>query len=424
MSALRRSWPLSVRVAVGVLLGAVLGACAGKQPLIGSFGTDQLGQLGLLVIRLLKALAIPLILFAIMDAFLHSPISARRGGRLVGICLVNVSVAFAIGLALMNWLHPGEAWQGKLESMAAQLAPAASADKTKTAEISLDPIRAISGYIPSNLLQPILDNNVISVVLVALLLGAALGYCKRRSGESDIPDMRPLENTVTAAYALLTLVLSWVVEAIPWAVFGLVAQVVGKAGLRVFVDLAGFFGVITLGLLLHGLIYYPLLAWWRGGKSPACYLGQGMDAVLTGLSTNSSLATVPVTLRCLRKMGVSESSARLAVCAGTNLNNDGVTLYEAMAALFLAQALGHDLGIGEQLVIVLSALMAGIGVAGIPEAGLIVLPLVLSAAGLPEAIVAAAIPLIAPVDWLIARIRSAVNVLSDMVVAIVLDAED
>jgi Na+/H+-dicarboxylate symporter len=120
-------------------------------------------------------------------------------------------------------------------------------------------------------------------------------------------------------------------------------------------------------------------------------------------------------------MGVSPQSARLAACVGTNLNNDGVTLYEAMAALFLAQALGYELSMGHQLLIVAASIMAGVGVAGIPEAGLIVLPLVLSAAGLPNQVIAAAIPLIMSVDWILARVRSGVNVMSDMLVAILLD---
>jgi len=121
-------------------------------------------------------------------------------------------------------------------------------------------------------------------------------------------------------------------------------------------------------------------------------------------------------------MKVSPESARLAACVGTNLNNDGITLYEAMAALFLAQALGYDLSMGHQLLIVIASIMAGVGVAGIPEAGLVVLPLVLSAAGLPNNIIAAAIPLIMTVDWILARVRSGVNVMSDMLVAILLDA--
>jgi len=121
-------------------------------------------------------------------------------------------------------------------------------------------------------------------------------------------------------------------------------------------------------------------------------------------------------------MHVSPQSARLAACVGTNLNNDGITLYEAMAALFLAQALGFELPMASQVLIVVASIIAGAGVAGIPEAGLIVLPLVLSAADLPDHVIVAAIPLILTVDWIIARARSGVNVMSDMLVAILLDA--
>jgi Na+/H+-dicarboxylate symporter len=178
---------------------------------------------------------------------------------------------------------------------------------------------------------------------------------------------------------------------------------------------------MLLGLVIHALLYYPLVAWVIGKKSPRVYIGQGADAIMTGLSCNSSLATVPLTLRCLERMGVSAQSARLAACVGTNLNNDGITLYEAMAALFLAHALGYDLPIAKQIVIVVASIIAGAGVAGIPEAGMIVLPLVLAAAGLPDQVILAAIPLIMTVDWIIARARSGVNVMSDMLVAILLD---
>nr|MBA3580695.1 cation:dicarboxylase symporter family transporter [Gemmatimonadaceae bacterium] len=223
-------------------------------------------------------------------------------------------------------------------------------------------------------------------------------------------------------YQTLVQMLYWVVQAVPFAVFGVVAQVVGRSGLAVFQALVGFLFIILLGLAIHSLLYYPLVAWLVGRKSPRVYVGGGADAILTGLSTNSSLATVPVTLRCLtEKMEVSDESARLAACVGTNLNNDGITLYEAMAALFLAQAYGFDLTISQQVVVVLASLMAGIGVAGIPEAGLIVLPLVLGAAGLPDELILVAIPLILPVDWIIARARSGVNVMSDLLVAILLD---
>jgi Na+/H+-dicarboxylate symporter len=220
---------------------------------------------------------------------------------------------------------------------------------------------------------------------------------------------------------MLVQMLDWVVQAVPFAVFGVVAQEVGSKGLSIFSVLAVFLGTCLLGLAIHSLLYYPFIAWFWGRMPPKKYLGIGGEAIITGLSTNSSLATVPVTLKCLDRMGVSVGSSRLAACVGTNLNNDGITLYEAMAALFLAQAIGMQLGLGQQIVIVIASIMAGAGVAGIPEAGLIVLPLVLGAAGLPEAAIATAIPLIVPVDWIIARARSGVNVMSDMLVAILLD---
>jgi Na+/H+-dicarboxylate symporter len=420
MASPRRRWPLSLRVLAAVALGTLLGIYGGTEPYLFRLDNGDLGQLGMLVIRLLKALAVPLILFAILDAFMRTPITAKAGGRLVAICLVNVSVAFAIGLTLMNLLQPGLAWRGRLEQLAAKVGPAEP--PKSAAGASLDPLANLGGYIPQSLLEPLVSNNVISVVLIALLFGAALGWLKERQGETGIADIRPLQSLIAAVYQVLVKVLGWVVEIVPFAVFGLVAQVVGKAGVGIFAELAGFLGIVCLGLGLHGFAYYPLAAWLAGGKPPKVYLRCGADAVLTGFSANSSLAAIPVTLRCLKNMEVSDGSARLAVCAGTNLNNDGVTLYEAMTALFLAQAIGYDLGAGQQAVVVFSALMAGAGIAGIPEAGLIVLPLVLSAAGLPEMVVASAIPLIAPVDWIIARVRSGVNVLSDMLVAILLEA--
>lgn len=412
-----------MRVLAGLVVGVLLGVQGGTEPYVYQLDNGDLGQVGMLIIRLLKALAIPLIFFSILDAFVKAPISARSGGRLVMICLFNVSVAFIIGLTLMNVLKPGLAWRGHINPLLGTLADTGTIP-SGPAPVALDPLQNIGGYIPSSLLEPMLHNNVISVVLIALLFGAALGSLKQSQSEPAPFDIQALEAVISAIYQLLLKVLSWVVHAVPLAVLCLVAQAVGRAGLGIFSELASYAGIIAVGLCLHGLIYYPLAAWIGGGQSPRAYLGQGIDAVLTGLSTNSSLATVPVTLQCLKRMGISDRSARLAACAGTNLNNDGVTLYEAMTALFLAQAIGFDLDAGQQIVLVLASLMAGAGIAGIPEAGLIVLPLVLSAAGLPETVVAAAIPLIAPIDWVIARLRSAVNVLSDMLVAILLEAWD
>ena len=417
--------PLYARVLIGVALGLAFGIIFKTGPIVAGLRNEDLGQLGMLVIRLLKALAVPLILFAILDAFLRVEVSARRGAWLVLICMLNVSVAFAIGLFLINTLRPGEQWRGRLEEIAGmverEIPGTTAAAKTETPQATLDPLKNVAGYVPESLVEPFLRNNVITVVLLGLLGGAALRRVRTRR-EAEGAGFQAVEQFVEAVYQTLMQMLGWVVQTIPFAVFGVVAHVVGRSGVGVFQALGSFLGIILLGLAIHGLIYYPLMAWLVGGKSPRVYIGGGADAILTGLSCNSSLATVPVTLRCLtEKMGISQESARLSACVGTNLNNDGITLYEAMAALFLAQAYGFDLTVSQQAVVVLASLMAGIGVAGIPEAGLIVLPLVLSAAGLPEELIVVAIPLILPVDWIIARVRSGVNVMSDMLVAILLD---
>lgn len=411
--------PLYVRILIGVAAGTVLGLVFGDRPIVLGLRNQHLGELGLLVIRLLKALAVPLIFFAIVDAFVRTRISARMGGKMILICLVNVSVAFTIGLTIMNTWRPGGAWRDRFQ----ELAGGATAEGTPAAPTAtLDPLKNVDAYVPVSLLDPFTKNSVIGVVLLSLFVGAALRRVRRRQQETGATTVEPVERFVAAGYEILVVMLFWVVQTIPFAVFGVVAQMVGRAGLAAFSALWVFLAVILLGLALHSLVYYPLVAWLVGGKPPQVYLGRGADAILMGLSTNSSLATVPVTLRCLtEKMGVSQESARLSALVGTNLNNDGITLYDAMAALFIAQACGYDLGLGQQAVIVLASLMAGVGIAGIPEAGLIVLPLVLGSVGLPEAVVAAAIPLVLPVDWIIGRARSMVNVMSDMLVAILLD---
>lgn len=422
ISSPRRRLPLYLQVLIGVFLGALVGVLFKEAPILAGITTKDLGMLGMLVIRLLKTLAAPLILFAILDAFVKTHITGNDGFRLVAICFANLMVAFAIGLTLMNSLQPGRAWQDHLETLKLVVTDEAQPRKVGD-DVTLNPIQNLAGYVPESLIEPFLSNNIATIVLCGLLGGAALRRVRSLQNAAGRDSIGSVEKFVEATLEVLITMLEWVVKTVPFAVFGLVAQVVGATGIHIFQILGVFLATILLGLGIHALIYYPLVAYLFGGKSPRVYLGGGADAIVTGLSCNSSLATVPVTLRCLKeKMGVSEKSSRLAACVGTNLNNDGITLYEAMTALFLAQALGWDLSLGAQVGILLASVMASIGVAGIPEAGLIVLPLVLTSAGLPEALVATVIPLIMPVEWLIARCRSGVNVMSDMLVAICLDA--
>ena len=248
--------------------------------------------------------------------------------------------------------------------------------------------------------------------MLSLAFGLALRKLKNM-GE----DVASVEKAVATLRRAMEVLLSWIIQAVPLAVFGVVASSIGKYGLDPLKGLAAYVGVGLLGLILHPLIVYqswlvayvrmPLSRFWREAREPVVYAA----------GANSSLATLPVTLKALDGLGVSKSSSTLGACVGTNLNNDGIILYEAMAVLFVAQAHGLHLTMGQQLSAAFSCLVAAMGIAGIPEAGFISLSLVLATVGLPVEL----LPLLLTVDWILARARSVVNVLGDMMISILID---
>lgn len=416
--------PFYLQVIVAVLFGCAAGVYFGKDS-AHYWANDSLGEVGLAVIRLLKILAVPLIFVAIVDTILKTEITGKNAIRVITICFVNVTVAMVIGLAIMNAFEPGKHWRGRMATEAAQPIkhatnqPSVEPAKPELGKNKISPVQIISGLVPDSLIDPFIKNNTIGVIIIALLFGFAFKHQRRVGSSERVAQIEAIAET--CLNATLT-VIGYVVKIIPYAVFCLVGAAVGKSGLGVFSVLWIFLVTILAGFFLHALCYYPLVAWLVGKKSPKLYLGKGADAIITGFSVNSSLATMPLTLKTLTgRMAVSDTSARMSVCFATNLNNDGITLYEAMAALFVSQALGFDLSLSQQVFIVLVSIFVSMGIAGIPEAGLIILPLVLSASGLSDQSIAIAIALIVPIDWFIARLRSAVNVMSDMVVAIMLD---
>lgn len=262
---LMRRIPLYARILAGVALGALLGVVFGERPIVFHLTNRHLGELGLLVVRLLKALAVPLIFFAIVDAFVRTHLSARRGLRMVAICLLNVSVAMLIGLTIMNTWRPGESWRGKFTELLGQV-PAEGMPERASA--TLDPLKNADSYVPVSLVDPFAKNSVVSVVLLSLFVGAAVRRARQGTGEDDSA-VAAVERFVAGGYEVLVVMLGWIVQAIPFAVFGVVAQVVGRAGLHAFAALGVFLGAILLGLAVHALVYYPLMAWLVGRKPPA-----------------------------------------------------------------------------------------------------------------------------------------------------------
>lgn len=418
--------PLWVQIVIALALGIAVGGFFRTEPIVGTFGVDDLGRLGMLPIRALKMLAVPLVALVILDALLRFNIEGRQGFRLLGICLMNVSVALVIGLVLVNVLQPGrfltDLFAHTLVVETSELSPAARQVVEKAPV--LDPMAAFESMIPKSIAGPFANNEILGAALLAILFGAALRRVRTNGDAKTASTVDSIGDYVRTLSEALQQALFWVILTIPFAAFALVASAVGKAGILALAGLWAFLAVILLGMILHALLYYPFIVWVRGGIAPQRFLRGAWDPLITGLATNSSLATLPVTLRALTgRIGISHEAARLGAGVGTNFNNDGITLYEAMAVLIIAQACGYDLGLAAQTAVVGASLMAGAGIAGIPEAGLVMLPTVLAASGLPEAAVAAAVPLVVPVDWILARCRTAVNVLADMTVSILLDRE-
>ncbi len=427
-------WPFYVRILLGVAIGAALGVAFGSREILPGWSNADFGAIAGFYIQLLTALATPLIFFAIVEAFVRTPITGRQGAKMLLICAVNVAVAFVIALTILNVWQPGRRWEGRLAAAGVTASddqrPADTAAKTSTKPaapdqqatgVSLSFLDILRSHVPRSVAQPFAENMILTVAVLAILVGAALRTLKRTADGTLQASLLTFERFIVACYQVILKLLAWLIALAPFAICLAIAGVVGAAGLSTFGLVGIFFLTASVALGLHALVYYPLTAWLVGGKHPRAFFREGAGAILTGFSLNSSLATAPLTLGALGRLGVSDSSARLSACVGTNFNNDGITLYEAMTALFIAQAAGMDLSLGQQATILLAALAGSMGIAGIPNAGLIILTLVLKAARLPDAAVQLALPIVYSIDFLVARLRSAVNVMGDMQVAILLD---
>lgn len=206
---------------------------------------------------------------------------------------------------------------------------------------------------------------------------------------------------------------------IPIAVFGIVASTVASKGFEPFKALGALIVAVLLALFLQGCYYLARVTFGSWVK-PQNFLSGASDPLITAFSTASSTATMPITFQALQeKIGLRETSASLGALVGSNFNNDGTALYEAMAALFISQVIGTNLSLTQQIIVVLTSIIASVGAAGIPEAGLVTMTLVFSSVGLPTEYIA----LLVTVDWFLDRCRTAINVMGDMTVSALLDGK-
>ena len=407
--------PLYLRILAGCFVGAILGLLiAGLAQLLTS-DTQSSSLLaaklvlpfeipGKLVLRLLGALATPLVFMAIVQALMHAELPKGSALRLISLLVLNTLVAICIGLLVANVLRPGK-WT-KIELPAAK-------ETDEKAPGSPDPLAQFLENVPKSLLGPFADEGkVLSVIVLAVAFGIALRRLKHHK-------VATVADVVEVSFQSLLTLLHWIIEIIPLAVLGIVAAIVATKGIRDFLALGGFVLAVLVALSLQ-TVYYLVRIHFGSWCKPLDVLRGMRDALVMAFSTGSSTATMPVTYACLReKVGLRERSASLGALVGANFNNDGTALYEAMSALFIAQMLGMDLTLTQQGMIVLTSVIASVGAAGIPEAGIVTMTLVLTAVKLPTTY----IPILLTVDWFLDRCRTTVNVLGDVNVSCLLDGK-
>ena len=386
--------PLYLRIVGGVVLGVLVGVLLGERAAVFELPCK-------LVLRMLGALAPPLILLAIMHALMHANIPGSVAFRLVRLLLLNTLVAIGIGLLVANVVQPGR-W--------IKLEPAPKPDSHAT---TVDPLSLFFESFPKSILGPFGDGGqVIGVIVVAIAFGIALRKVKHHP-------VKNVADVVELGLNTFIVVLHWIIEVVPLAVFGVVASIIGVKGFSDFVALGAFVLAVLLALALQATYYLVRIrlgSWVR----PRDLLRNTRDALVMAFSTGSSTATMPVTYACLKdRVGLREQSASMGALVGANFNNDGTALYEAMSALFVAQMLGMDLSLAQQAMVVLTSVIASVGAAGIPEAGLVTMTLVFKAVHLPTDYIL----VLLTVDWFLDRCRTAINVMGDMNVSCLLDGK-
>lgn len=389
---------------VAVIVGVVLGA---GNPIWDKEVIDHLALPSTLILKALRTLATPLIFLAILHTFMTAEIPSKSGRKLSVLLVTNTVVAIAIGLLVANVLKPGTG--GSLSA----------ATSSKTAIKQLDPWGLLSDLIPDSVIKPLVDNNVISLIFVALSFGIVLRAIKTEQVNNNWREYLAVEQVISLLFDAVIRILHWVIALVPLAVFGIVAKTIALQGFAPFRSLGAFVIAVIVGLLLQAA-YYLTRVKLGSWVPPIKFLQGGSDALITAFSTASSTATMPITFQSLiEKVGLRESSASLGALVGSNFNNDGTALYEAMSALFISQVLGQNLSFVQQLMVMLTSIVASVGAAGIPEAGLVTMTLVFSSVGLPTEYIA----ILITVDWFLDRCRTAINVMGDMTVSALVDGK-
>ncbi|MBT4901000.1 MAG: dicarboxylate/amino acid:cation symporter [Verrucomicrobia bacterium] len=417
------------QIILGMILGLVYGIAAAQFQWTG-FATNWVVPFGNIFMNLLKLIAVPLVLTSLVAGV--ASLSdfkklSRMGSKTIGLYIATTAVAVTIGLLVVNVLQPGaklpDATKAKLEAQfQANAADKAKGDSTEAAR-QRGPLQPLVDMVPDNFFGSASSNrNMLQLVFVSLLIGISLVQV---SSEHRKPVLSLFEGMQAVVIKLVNMIMLMA----PIGVFALITKTItslaigedGQADLGQIGAVLGALGyyciAVIIGLLLHiSIVYLGLLKLLTPLKIPQFFKAIA-PAQLLAFSTSSSGATLPVTMRqCKEKLGTSKETTSFVLPLGATINMDGTALYQAVAAVFIAQASGMSLDMGDQLTIVITAVLASIGTAAVPGAGIIMLVIILEAVGIPGE----GIALILGVDRILDMLRTTTNVTGDAAVCAII----
>ncbi|MEX2583225.1 MAG: dicarboxylate/amino acid:cation symporter [Gemmatimonadota bacterium] len=390
-------WQVLIAMGLGIIVGSIFGEPA----------ADLIGWIGDLFMKLLRMIIVPLVLTSIIAGVASIGGGADIGrlfGKTLGYYVLSSFLAVVVGLFFVNLIRPG---------VGANLATAATQELPELATPG-SPVDLIMDVVPDNVVQAAANADMLAIIFFAIVFGAAIAMMPIRSRTI-------LTEFFEALFEAMMRLTTGIIVFLPIGVFALITSMVARTGFEAFGALALYMLTIAAGLTVHLFVTLPLLLIVLGRISPRIHFANMREALLVAFSTSSSGATLPVTMASVeKKVGVSNRVASFTLPMGATVNMDGTALFECAGALFIAQVLGFGLSPLQQALVVLTALLASIGAAAIPSAGLVVIFIVLEAVNLrgPEVnlIVGSMLAIDRPLDMY----RTVVNVFSDSCAAAVI----
>ena len=401
------------KIIIGMITGVIFGMLFSQISWGGNFISDWIKPFGTIFINLLKLTAMPLILASLIKGVSDlKDISklSKIGGRTIIIYLCTTVLAVVIGLFLVNTLSPGRSISEKTrnELMSSYKSDAEEKQSAAAKQIQTGPLQPLIDVFPSNIFNATTDNkNMLQVIFFALFFGIGMILIPEKKA-------KPVKKFFDSFNSIILKLIDMIMIISPYGVFALLAAlVVESPSADLFIALGAYSLTLILGLIMMIFIYILIVKTFTG-TNPISFLKGISPAQLLAFSTSSSAATLPVTMdRVENELGVDKEVSSFVLPIGATINMDGTSVYQAVAAVFIAQAFGMDLSFTTQLGIVVTASLASIGAAAVPSAGMIMLIIVLGQAGIPEA----GLALIFAVDRPLDMCRTIVNVTGDATVS-------